>query len=285
MTCRVALVTCLEMPEPDADESLMVNILRDGGIDAEIVGWDDQTIDWPSYDLCVLRSTWDYHERANEFLAWIDKVGAVAKLRNPASVVRWNIHKRYLNELESAGLSIVPTEIVMQGSKACLADIVAKRGWDDVVVKPCISAGSANTVRVNSSSVNDGDTFFRTLVSTRDVMIQPYIKSVESGGERAAIMIGGVMTHAIEKSPRFQDDDEQVSSDREITDTERVMMRKALGCVPGEALYARLDTMRSDDNKLLISELEVIEPSLFLLQSQAAQEAFVEAIRNEVASG
>lgn len=280
MSKSVSLVTCSLMPEPDPDQQLMLDLLEDSGFDVSLDAWDDESVDWSRFDLCVLRSTWNYHARPDNFIEWCESTAAATRLENSVEVVRWNIHKAYLLELESNGLPIVPTAILKRGDERMLESLCAERGWDDVVVKPCVSAGSANTKRFQIEQFDRGEVFLRELASKRDVMIQPFMKSVDTGGERAAIMIGDELTHAIEKAPRFDDDDESVSEAKEIMDAEREMLESALKCVPGEVLYARLDTMKSDDGELLISELEVIEPSLFLLQSERAQRAFVYAIES-----
>ncbi|GAB5496363.1 MAG: hypothetical protein Phyf2KO_14430 [Phycisphaerales bacterium] len=282
MSSSVSLVTCRVMPEPDPDQQLMLDLLQEAGLDVSLEAWDDESVEWSRFDLCVLRSTWDYHERPDEFVRWCQGASDVTRLENSVDVVRWNIHKAYLLELESNGLPIVPTAILSQGDMRRLQDVCSEQGWDDVVVKPCVSAGSANTQRFRIGEFDEGERFLRELASTRDVMIQPFMRSVETGGERAAVMIGGELTHAIEKAPRFHDDDESVSEATQVTDTEREMLESALKCVPGEVLYARLDTMKGNDGELLISELEVIEPSLFLLQSERAQRAFVRAIESSL---
>lgn len=279
MSKLVSIVTCVEMPEPDPDQQIMLDLLGASDIDVSLDAWDDESVDWSRFDLCVLRSTWNYHERPGVFFDWCERTGRITQLQNAFDVVSWNLHKSYLHELERAGLPIVPTEIVPIASDRTLTDVLETRGWTDVVVKPCISAGSANTKRFRAGETDAGDAFLRTLGTQRDVMIQPYMQSVETGGERAAILIGGEMTHAIEKEPRFHDDDESVSDAKEVTLAERKMMHAALQCVPGDVLYARLDTMKGNDGEMLISELEVIEPSLFLLQSERAQDAFVLSIK------
>ncbi|RNC82376.1 MAG: hypothetical protein ED559_11520 [Phycisphaera sp.] len=268
------------MPEPDPDQQLMLDLLEGSGLDVSLDAWDDESVDWSRFDLCVLRSTWNYHARPDSFIEWCEGAAGASRLKNSVDVVRWNIHKAYLLELESEGLPIVPTAILKRGDEHQLQAVCGERGWNDVVVKPCVSAGSANTRRFGIEQFDAGELFLRELASERDVMIQPFMKSVEAGGERAAIMLGGELTHAIEKAPRFHDDDESVSEAKEVTGIECEMLESALKCVPGDVLYARLDTMKGDNGELLISELEIIEPSLFLLQSDRAQRAFVRAIES-----
>lgn len=283
---RVAIVNCLDLPEPDPDQDLMIGALCEAGMDASLAAWDDERANWASFDICVLRATWDYHERPDDFLNWCAHVAQVSRLENPLDVVRWNIHKGYLQDLERAGLDIVPTAFLEKGSDPDLKRIMDRRGWADVVVKPCISAASANTRRFTIDEAPAGTDFLRSLASERDMMVQLFMPSVDTpgSGERAAMMIGGELTHSIEKKPRFADDDESVSDELPVTDEERDLFRRALAVVPGDVLYARLDTMADAEGTRLISELEVIEPSLFLKQSERAQGAFVRAIEHALST-
>ncbi len=283
---RVAIVNCLDLPEPDPDQDLMIGALSAAGIDASLAAWDDERANWASFDICVLRATWDYHERPDDFLNWCAHVARVSRLENPLDVVRWNIHKGYLQDLERAGLDIVPTAFLEKGSDPDLKSIMDRRGWADVVVKPCISAASANTRRFTIDEAPAGTDFLRSLASERDMMVQLFMPSVDTpgSGERAAMLIGGELTHAIEKKPRFADDDESVSDELPVTDEERDLFERALAVVPGDVLYARLDTMADAEGTRLISELEVIEPSLFLKQSERAQGAFVRAIEHALST-
>lgn len=282
MKPRVALVTCRVLPEPDPDQELMLGALREAGLDARMLAWDDAGADPASFDLCVLRSCWDYHTDPERFRRWIDHASAASKLLNPAPVVRQNIHKRYLEDLERAGIPIVPTAFLDRGTDANLGDVLRERGWDDVVVKPCVSAGSANTRRFRPEGHAEGERFLASLLSTRDMMVQPYFPSVETGGERSVIWIDGSCTHVIEKQPRFHDQDESVSGALPVMPEEAAMTQKALAVVGEGLLYARLDTMRGPRGERLVSELELIEPSLFFVQSPAALRAFVRGIERRV---
>ncbi len=275
---RIAIVTCTNLPEPDPDQGLMLSALRDAGLDAELAAWDQDAIDWAGYDLAVLRSTWDYHQHLPRFKGWLDAASQATLLVNPAPVVRWNLHKGYLRELERAGLPIVPTAFVDAGEPADLAGILSERGWTDIVIKPCVSAGSARTKRFRDGAAPEAQGFLASIASIDDTMIQPFIPSVEDGGERAAMWIGGEATHAIVKQPRFDDDAESVSDAKPVTDAERDMLARCLEIAGEGLLYARLDTMRHAEGSLMISELELIEPSLFLLQSEHATAKFVESV-------
>jgi glutathione synthase/RimK-type ligase-like ATP-grasp enzyme len=230
---------------------------------------------WEDARLVVLRSTWNYPHRPQDFLDWVDRTARRAGLLNPPAVVHSNIHKSYLLELERRGVPVVPTRLLRQGSGASLREAAAD--WDTVVVKPAISAASLDTLRVERDAP-EGEAHLRRLLATRDVLVQPYLHSVEGVGERALVWIDGQLTHAVRKHPRFAAEDESVSAALPIEDDERRLAEAALATAPSPLLYARVDVARGADGRPVVMELELIEPSLFLMQHPQALERFADAI-------
>ncbi len=237
--------------------------------------------------MTVLRSTWNYPLRPEDFLSWLEGVAAVSELWNPLPVVRWNLHKGYLLELQAGGVPVTPTEIVEHGASRRLVDVKSERGWDDVVVKPAVSANSMNTIRVAGADLDRGEAHLRALSARADVLVQPYLKSVEEHGERSVIWIDGEWTHAIRKNPRFVGRGEAVSkSALAIGAAEADLAAQALDFVRGSLaqplLYARVDMAPGRDGLPVVMELELVEPSLYFLQSERALARFVLAIRKRL---
>src|SRR5262245_57338186 len=218
---RIGLVTCHEIPEPDVDQELLLSALRAAGAETQMIAWDASRVDLGTFDRCILRSTWNYFHNPDEFLAWVDAAAAVTDLHNRPGVVRWNIHKSYLRFFESRGITIVPTGWVPCGERASLAAIMDERNWNEVVIKPAISAGSYLTRRFSRQTLAEGETFMGQVTGLRDAMVQQYMPSVEDGGERSLIWIAGELTHAIVKQPRYADGVERVSEALPITPEER----------------------------------------------------------------
>ncbi|HLA99964.1 MAG TPA: hypothetical protein VJO14_01140 [Bacteroidota bacterium] len=275
---NVAIVTCKVLPEPDPDQELLLGALRGAGCTTDLLPWDDPSSDPAAYDLCVLHSCWDYHKYPGSFLRWINRASKESRLVNPAEVVRWNHHKTYLRDLESAGVRVISTEWFNRGEEAELGIIMSSRKWDDVVVKPSVSASSFRTRRFRYSEKKEGAKFLRELLRDRDAMVQRYMPSVEGEGERAVVWIDGGFTHTIRKSPRFADGTERVSGAAPVADEERELAEKAMARVEGKLLYARVDMVRSPGGKLVVSEFELIEPSLFLSHHPPALERLVAGI-------
>ncbi|MEO0512728.1 MAG: hypothetical protein AAF108_07510 [Planctomycetota bacterium] len=281
---RVAIVTCLNIPEPDVDELFMVEALRAAGATPSVVAWDDAGVDWASFDVAVVRSTWNYYLYQEPFRAWIGHVAERTRLLNPAGVLLGNMDKWYLSELKSAGVPVIPTAWVGRGEGADLASIASDRGWLDVgvVVKPSVSAGSWRTRRFEPGDLESGQAFLEELSSERGVMVQRFMPSVAQGGERAIVCVGGAVTHAVEKTPRFDGEEERVSGALDVSAEEKAFVARVLDAAVGEAApevaYARVDVIRDDDGSVRLSELELLEPSLFLKQSRAALTRFAETV-------
>ncbi len=173
MTERIALVASERGLRVDPDLPIARSALRDAGFVVDLVRWDDDAVDWASYDLAVVRSCWDYAWRLEEFLAW---AGSVRRLRNPFEVLRWNTDKTYLRELERAGLPVVPTV----WSPTSAGELPDAGEW---VVKPSVSAGSRDTARWGDPA--DVLAHAADLAAAgRTAMVQPYLASVDDVGRR-----------------------------------------------------------------------------------------------------
>jgi glutathione synthase/RimK-type ligase-like ATP-grasp enzyme len=279
----VALATCVVLPEPDADLEPLLLALRAAGLSVEALGWDDPEADFASARLTLLRSTWNYSERPAAFLAWVDRTAARSQLWNRPDTVRWNAHKSYLLDLHARGVPVVPTHLARRGDTATLVQIMAARGWAEVVVKPAVSGGSRCTIRVKPGETERGEAHLRSLAAREDVLVQPFQPSVEGHGERAIVTVDGQPTHAVRKTPRFLGDPERVSEAVPIADDEAALAKQAIAAAPGPLLYARVDVARDERGAPRVMELELVEPSLFFRQSEGALRRYVAAVRRLLA--
>jgi glutathione synthase/RimK-type ligase-like ATP-grasp enzyme len=276
---RIGVITCSVLPEPDPDQEILLEAIASRGHEPEMVAWDDPQADPAGYDLCVLRSCWDYPWAPDRFRAWLRETASSASILNPVPVAEWNMHKGYLKDLEAAGVPIVPTVWLARGEEADAAALATGRGWEDVVVKPSIGAGSYLTRRFDRSRFADGaQAFLGEELARRDMLVQKFMPSVETRGERALVWIDGEFTHQVLKKPRYHGQDEEVSEALQPDEADLGIAERALACVEGDLLYARVDLIDGDDGEPLVSELELIEPSLFLLQHRPALERLVAAM-------
>lgn len=271
---RVALATFAGMPDLYEDDRVVLGPLAVAGIDASPAVWDDPAVDWSSYDLVVVRSTWDYTRRREEFLDW---AASVPRLQNPFEVLRWNTDKRYLAELAAAGVPVVPTDFVAPGE-----DYAAP--LYEHVVKPTVSAGARDTARFAAGEDSTAHAE-ALLASGRSVMVQPYQAAVDEAGETAVLHFRGEPSHAARKAPvlvpGLEDPNDVAITAREATPAELAVAAAALAAVPcaDPLLYARIDVVPGPDGSPVLMELEVTEPCLFLRQSPGAAERFAAAIR------
>ncbi|MFG2262504.1 RimK family alpha-L-glutamate ligase [Streptomyces sp. NPDC048720] len=274
---RIALATYDpgDRPSKDRDLPVLVDALREAGADAEARYWDDPAADWAGYDLVLIRSTWDYSWRAAEFGAWVERVGALTRLANPAAVVRWNSDKRYLGELAAASVPTVETRYIAPGEPAELP------GGHEYVIKPTSGAGARFAARYTPDR---HETAVRQLARMHaegfTAMVQPYLRNIDVSGERALQFFGGRLLHASRKGAVLApgtpyDADKVAHPDLEPwqpTDAELAVAEKALACVPGAPglLYARVDLVDGDDGRPRVMELELVEPNLFLFLHPAS---------------
>lgn len=266
---RIALATCVHLPEPDVDEASMLSGFAKAGAEAKLLAWDDPEAPFADFDLVLVRSTWNYFEHLDEFLLWSART---ARLQNPHEVIRWNAVKTYLRDLEARGIDVVPTRFVKKGEGARLEDVA----WREVVLKPVVSAGSFRTERFEKDDPR-GQRFLDGLARERDVMIQKWMPAVNDYGERSLVWIDGEITHAIRKSPRFAGGVESVSDGEvPITPDERAFAERVITAARAkDLLYGRVDIIRDTDGTLRLMELELVEPSLFFKQCPRALDRFV----------
>ncbi|MEW2045826.1 hypothetical protein [Streptomyces sp. NPDC005476] len=285
---RVALVTYDPRPEPSKDRDLPVlrAALEAAGAEADAVCWDDPDADWASYDLAVIRSTWDYSWRAAEFTAWTERCGKLTRLANPAAVVRWNTDKRYLGELAAAGVPTVPTRYLAPGGPEGAA---ALPGDHEYVVKPTSGAGARYAARYTPERREAAEGHLaRMHAEGLTAMVQPYMRSIDTGGERALQFFGGRLLHASRKravlAPGTAFDADKVAHPGlepwTPTPAELAVAGRALAAVPdaSELLYARVDLVDGDDGEPRVMELELVEPNLFLFLHPGSVPAVVAAI-------
>jgi hypothetical protein len=270
----IALATCSAFPDLDADERLLLEAL-DGRAIAAV--WDDPGVDWDAFELVVVRNTWDYTDKLEAFLAWIDALGE--RVRNRGEVVRWTLDKRYLAELARAGLPVVPT------SFGAVPDDAGA-----VVVKPAVGAGSRHAARFDDVAAARAHVE-RLHAEGHVAMVQPYLEGIDDAGETALLYLGGEFSHAIRKGALLREDSREdpsglfISEDitpRSPSDAERGVGDRVMAWLTdrfGPLLYARIDLLPGPDGSPLLLECELAEPSLFFAQGDGAAERLAASIQ------
>jgi glutathione synthase/RimK-type ligase-like ATP-grasp enzyme len=277
----VLLVTCAELPEGEDGGDLLVSDLAGRGIAARWVAWDDPEVDWSSAGVVAVRSTWDYEWRRDEFLAWARGVGPA--LLNGAEVFAWNTDKGYLVELAATSLPVVPTVAVEDESE--LAPAVA--GFMPAVVKPRVGAGGRGVV-VFDGEPGGPQGLDESQLGIGPWVVQPLVESVRTEGETSVFVFDGEVVSQVGKVPgageirvheSYGGRSEPAAVSQEAATVARDTVAVVEGIVGGPLHYARVDLMRGEDGALMVSEVEVTEPGLYLdlvPQNAAAFGAVVE---------
>lgn len=279
----VALATCAAVVGSEPDDLRVIETLHRRSIPAVHAIWNDSAVDWTSFRLVVIRSTWDYIERRDAFLAWAERL---PKVLNPTSILRWNTDKRYLSDLANAGLPVITTRFVEPGDAFELPPA-------PFVIKPAVSCGAKDTARYEGGGRAAGDHVRRLQGQGRTVLVQPYLSQIDSAGEVAVMYIGGVYSHSIRRGALLKagaSPDHAASlplnvqrhepSPHERALAERVI--RHLMTLATELLYARIDLVPGPNGEPLILEVELTEPSLFLDCSDAGAERLADAINDNL---
>jgi hypothetical protein len=282
---QICLITCSRLPDLDDDDRLLIEPLAQLGYEVVPAVWDDPTVDWDRCDLNIIRSTWDYTEKRDEFVRW---ARSVPRLLNPANVIEWNTDKRYLDELAAAGLPVVQTTFV-----TALGDLNLP-AEDEFVLKPAIGAGSLGADRYDSSAPAARERATqhaaRLIDAGHTVMIQPFVHSIVEAGETSVMLFNGEFSHAIRKELMLGAHtlaeveglykEEQIDQ-RGASDAELALAQRTLAVLPfgsADLLYARVDMVPGENGQPMLMEVELTEPSMFMVKAPGSQERFASAI-------
>jgi glutathione synthase/RimK-type ligase-like ATP-grasp enzyme len=272
---NVALVTYSGLPELSEDDRLLIPALRQFGVNAVPVAWDAD-VEWERFDHAVIRSCWDYHLRAAEFLGWIDETERSGiSLHNSAGLVRWNADKRYLRQLQDAGVRIAPTVWVDDSEEADVHAVLKSERWESAVVKPTVSASAHRLKRVFIGEP--------AVSVSGPTLVQQFVPEVISPGEWSLVFFRGEYSHAVVKTPTPGDFrvQWQFGGTAKVAEPSRRLIDAAyriFDALPELPLYARIDGTEDEDGFVLM-EVELIEPVLFLGLGGAASR-FAGAIAN-----
>jgi len=299
MPPRIALVTT-DVPwllEHEFDlEPLLAEFAR-RGIPAEAPVWHDPSVDWNAFDLIVMRSPWDYSLRTAEFLAWLDSLPA-DRVLNPPALIRWNLDKRYLLDLEALGVSIVPTTIA-----SSLAEVreAAERIGGRIVTKPNIGAGSWGAHITHADDPRLPEYVSEVLGAGKLVLVEPEVPEITAGGEHGLLFFDGEYSHAITKGSILAEDGGYVGGEYSeditpVTPTDAEVelawrCSRAIATLAEQRcwalgpnttpLYARFDIVTGSGGPMLI-EAELFEPSYFVETAPGSVERVVAAMVGRV---
>ncbi|MFR9672893.1 ATP-grasp domain-containing protein [Streptomyces sp. TR06-5] len=280
--------------KPDSDFEATTRALETAGLTWTSVDWKDQHAPWTSCRAAMVRSTWDYAENRDSFLASMHRASIFCDLVNPFDVLAWNTDKTYLRDLADSGCAVVPTLWVdpnVCNSRSALTSALP-REWTDIVVKPTVGAGGSGAMRTRSAEKASA-----YAVSGGPVLVQPYLNSVDTEGEFSLVYLDGKFSHAVRRGPYLRPETlrgsllvpETADSEWDVAPCNaeeecREVAEQALRTVPVDnpLLYARVDLLRDDEGRMRIAELELTEPFLFLEYAEGAADRLASALRDRL---
>ena len=250
------------------EDKLLKTALEKQGLTVFKKDWADPNFDWANTKYAIFRTTWDYFERFDEFFYWLEDTKDKTTFINSAEIINWNIDKHYLQELSKNGINIAPTLFIEKGETNTLTGLLQKTKWKEAVIKPAISGAARHTYRINTKNYKEYEIIFRELIGKECVLFQEFLINIETQGEISLIMIGGEYTHAVKKIAkkgdfRVQDDHGGTVEQYIATESEIEFAKKCIEKCPYSPIYARVDVVYDNNNKLSLSELELIEPELW----------------------
>jgi glutathione synthase/RimK-type ligase-like ATP-grasp enzyme len=290
----ITLLTCQAYYKPDKispyiqnilfEEQLLKSALEKQGLTVEITYWDNPSYDWSKTKSVIFRTIWDYFEKFEEFFKWLDEIKHQTQLINSYELVKWNIDKHYLKDLNENGINIVPTYFAKQHTEESLLDISNKMEWDDLVIKPAISAAAFQTFKILNNQINEKEELFQQLIKNRDMLVQPFFETVSEFGEASLMIFDGKFSHAILKKAkegdfRVQDDFGGTVHDYSPSKEEVEFALKVIKACKSAPLYGRVDIVWDQEKNIYLSELEIIEPELWIRNHPKSAESIAEAIK------
>jgi glutathione synthase/RimK-type ligase-like ATP-grasp enzyme len=290
LTCQAYFAP--EKPSAYTDNILLeYRLLKDAlerlGLSVNRTYWDDPNYDWGQTRAVVFRTIWDYFERFDEFWPWLQRIQNQTQLINPMELLEWNIDKAYLFDLAQRGIPVVPSVLVKKGETRSLSAMAAQNNWTDLVVKPTIAGGGYLTYKYGADELDQRQAQFDALVQDRDMLVQGYIPSITTRGEASLMVFGGVFTHSILKRAktgdfRVQDDFGGSVHPYEHTSDEVALAQKVMAQCSDVPAYGRVDIVWNEHDEPMVSELEIIEPELWVRNAPWSADYFAKAIANKL---
>ncbi len=269
------------------EDGLLQGALEELGLKVVRKDWADTEFDWSTTKCAVFRTTWDYFDKFDEFKAWLTRVESQTTFINPISQIRWNMDKWYLQDLAGQGIRVVETKYIKQGEGKSLGECIAETNWEEVILKPTIAGAARHTYRLNPDNIQELEATFSELIKNEDMMLQPFQHNIMEKGEISFMVIGGKYTHSVLKKGkagdfRVQDDFGGTLHDFHPTKEEIAFAESvAKACEPLPA-YARVDVMWDNEDKLAVSEVELVEPELWFRRNPKAAGLLAKKIQTQL---
>ena len=266
------------------EDAILQHALENEGLTTKRVAWDDADFNWETTQFILFRAIWDYFERFTEFEQWLNSVKEKTTLLNAAEIIYWNIDKHYLKDLNDKGIHVAPTRFIEKNETITLQELFEETGWKTAVLKPCISGAGMDTYKLGVNDINGFEAKFKALINEKTMMLQPFLKNIQEKGEISLMVMDGQFTHAILKKARpgeFRVQDDHGGTVHHYTPTKEEILfaEKAVAACEHFPVYARVDIIEDNDQKLSIAELELVEPELWFRFNKNAATVLAKGIK------
>ncbi|WP_440998624.1 ATP-grasp domain-containing protein [Fodinibius sp. SL11] len=280
MMKRCAFLSMDNYEDFEVYDHLLFDPLKALGWYAEEVSWRNATVNWNSFDAVIIRSPWDYQDDPQAFMQVLTDIEqSDAVLENSLDIVKWNIDKTYLRDLDSQGVEIVSSLWFDKFSSDLFPSVFTDLESDEIVVKPTISAGADDTFRIHQSNYDVFVEDLETVFASRPFLVQPFMDNITEEGEFSVFFFGDIYSHTILKTPKTNDFRVQEEHGGRLTlvkpkDHLLKTARSMRDMIDPEPLYTRADYVRTANNTFALMELELIEPSLYFNMDPESPERF-----------
>ena len=273
---------------PHPDDLALQAYLEGFGLQAPLVPWDDASISYDTFDGAIVRSCWDYQHHVTAFLDRMHHIGQQFTLVNPADTILWNSDKRYLQEIAAEGIPIVPCHFVDS------ADALTPNCWpfsaDQLIIKPTVSASGYDTHLVDAQDFNAIQACVKSFEGEKTAIIQPFISSVKTTGERSAVIIDGEPVFLMKKTPAAQgflvhEHWGGTYTETTLTEKDRQFLSRLVAVLRPMPLYMRVDFLYDPQGDPLLLELELIEPNLYLSRNPLGLERLGQGLLRMLSGG
>ncbi|MBJ6116769.1 hypothetical protein JAO76_01110 [Pontibacter sp. BT310] len=281
------MITCESLgnytANADSEDERLYQFLTGKGLPVTWQVWDNENVNWSQFDALIIKSPWDYFDKIAAFYSWLDKVEAAGcKVLNPVKTLRWNADKVYFKAMEAAGVTIVPTVWLEQNSTFNAQAAFAELGSEKIIVKPRVSGGAKNTFALTIEEAEAKTSEINQLLQQEPFLAQPFIEEIKTDGEWSFIFFGGNYSHTVLKTAKPGDFRVQHFFGGTIhTPTPPAALLATAQTIVDkfakDCLYARVDGVALN-NELVLMELELIEPFLFLSTSGGSLERYYQAL-------
>jgi len=265
------------------EDKFVKEALEKKGLKVIRTNWDNPDFDWTKTKYILFRTIWDYFDRFDEFVSWLEKVKSQTMLINPYSTIRWNMDKHYLADLNKKGINIPPTMFIEPCDDRSLHEIVSQSGWNNLILKPAVSGAGRHTYKLTQDGIAGHQSVYKKLIAEESMLLQEFQHNITTKGEVAFMLFGGKFSHAVLKKAkpddfRVQDDFGGTVHDYEASPEEIAFAEKVVTLCDPIPVYARVDVIWDNNNKLCVSELELIEPELWFRKHPPAADQFADRI-------